>query len=461
MHWKRLFISAVTAVTITACAPPPSPPDLDTLSNLSDDKALASLGLAGTDLGYHVIDVGTGDVLASRNATRAYPPASTAKVATMVGALGILGPRYRFQTNIWAYGRLKDGTLTGALVLSGNGDPLLGAGDLRGLAVRLRDLGITHVDGDFLYHSDLPTFAAVSSAQPINAPYNQGVSGLNIEFNRAFVAPRRNDDVMTIIPEDARGLTPPLNGTAARQAELPVRDPAALTARLFRTLARQEGLSLPPPEAGNIPKGAVRLAQIYGQPLIEVVRAGLQYSNNMVAEAIGLAASRASGAEIRDLSQSALRLGLWLEREVTDLDRFAPNMTNHSGLDASAKVTPTQMTRILQYAFVRRFDGWRFDALLPPGGGRDGYDGRFRSPETAFRVWAKTGNMLYIKGLAGYLDALSGRRLAFAIYTHDEAQRSKMQAKLEAPSVRAAASDWRRTTGVIEEALIRRWISAY
>lgn len=451
---------------VAGCAAPPPPLTIAQFAAMDENRAAAVLGLETAHWGYLVVDAKSGDVIAAHNPDDAFPPASTAKLPTMVAALGILGPTYRFTTQVSARGSLRDGVLTGDLVLTGDGDPMLSAGDLRALAIRLGDIGIERVEGRFLYHSLLPVLPLVESAQPIDAPYNQGVSGLNIEFNRATISRRplgTSGAPFYTTPIEATPLTPAADDMNADRADIPVRAPDRLAAMMLRRFANAEGISLPEPQAGPPPEGTVTLAQIRSQPLIEIARAGLEYSNNMVAEAVGLAASHAEGNTAGTLVASALTLGIWLEREVPGLSGFAQNLANHSGLSTESRVTPRQMIAILQYALHRRFDGWRFDSLLSPGGAREGYRGRFKEPETAFRIWAKSGTMRYIKGLTGYLDAQSGRQLMFALFVFAPELRARLDADPfpRSENSRHRSDDWRIRTDKFEAGLIMRWISSY
>lgn len=453
-----LLISACTGM-----APPGgghSVPDAVSLTGMDDDKVADVVGITGADWGYLVVDAETGDILESRNPDQAFPPASTAKLPTMIAALGILGPTYRFTTQLLARGTLKGGVLNGDLILTGDGDPLLTSGDLRALAVRMRDIGIERVNGRFLYASALPVFAEVETTQPETAPYNQGVGGLNVEFNRAL---QTKSPIPFTTPPEAEHLVPDDSRKIAILSELPIRAPGRYAALILYRLARAEGIELPSPEDGAPPPGAVSLAQIRSQPLIEIARAGLEYSNNMVAEVSGLAASRALGSAAETLRQSADTLGVWLDREVPNLKTFSTALTNHSGLSTDSRVSPRQMTTILDYALKHRLDGWRFDSLLTPGGTRDTLRGRFHHPDSALRVWAKSGTMRYIKGLAGYLDAQSGRRLIFALFLHDPARRAALEADPDryGEAARRASSDWRRRTDIFEEAIVTRWLRAH
>lgn len=451
---RSLFFAPIVCLSVLAgCAQ--TPPAVDPVT-LPPSEIAATFGLAEAEIGYLLVDAADGSVIEERGADTPFPPASTAKVPAAVAALGILGPNHRFATDIWARGTLTDGVLTGDVALSGNGDPLLAMGDLRALAQQMHDFGIREVKGRFLYASGLPEFPVVEPDQPAWAPYNQGVGGLNLEYNRA------NAGVQRLTPQEAEGLVT-LPGGSQFVTDVPVRDPARLAALMLRKFARAEGTALAEPERGDIPPDALPLARVLSRPLIEIVRSGLEYSNNLVAESIGLAAADKLGVHAKSLHESATATGLWLEKRVPGLARFAPNLRNHSGLSTESRVTPRQMTAILRFALGIRFDGWRFDTLLPPGGGREGYHGRFKQPETAFRVWGKTGTMKYIKGLIGYLDAASGRRLICAVFTWDPKLRAAYESRgmPERGPDAGSAKEWQRRAERFEEVLITRWISSY
>src|SRR5450755_2349232 len=76
----------------------------------------------GPHVGAVVTDLATGDVLYARGADSPLAPASTAKLATAVAALQVLGPGARFATKVVA------GTTPSSVILVGGGDPTLTAG---------------------------------------------------------------------------------------------------------------------------------------------------------------------------------------------------------------------------------------------------------------------------------------------------------------------------------------------
>jgi len=275
--------------------------------------------LATSDIGYVLVDIETSEELASARPGDGFIPASTAKVPTMVAALGILGPEYRFTTALYATGELRNGRLDGDLILRGGGDPLLTVQDLSALVQRLHDIGIGAVGGRFVYdESFLQSAPEITPSQPEAAGYNPGISALSLDFNRVHVpwtsvtgrpavagtpVPPTGVADLTAATEDAGPgrlfvydagqsverwrVAAPRSLEFDGKATLPVKYPARRTALVFRTLAQQMGIELPGPEPGRVPENAAVVVQLKSLPLIDVVRLGLEFSNNMVSELVG------------------------------------------------------------------------------------------------------------------------------------------------------------------------------
>jgi PBP4 family serine-type D-alanyl-D-alanine carboxypeptidase len=94
------------------------------------------------------LDLASGRVLFAHNSSVGFVPASNEKLPVTFAALKVLGPGFRFPTEVRGQGAQgADGTWRGNLVLKGYGDPTLSTARLRLLARRVRALGITHVTG--------------------------------------------------------------------------------------------------------------------------------------------------------------------------------------------------------------------------------------------------------------------------------------------------------------------------
>ena len=85
-----------------------------------------------------------------------------------------------------------------------------------------------------------------------------------------------------------------------------------------------------------------------------------------------------------------------------------------SGMSADDRIAPRALTTLLTYA-ARQHWGEEWRATLPVGGMDGTLANRFRNTPVAGHLWAKTGTLSESTGLAGYLTAASGQRVAFAI----------------------------------------------
>jgi D-alanyl-D-alanine carboxypeptidase/D-alanyl-D-alanine-endopeptidase (penicillin-binding protein 4) len=435
---------------------------------------------AGTEVGYMLLDIETGQVLAELNADLPLIPASTTKLATAVVALDVLGAEHRYRTELLTDGVVEHGVIRGDLILRGTGDPALDLADLLELAVQLGNLGVFRVDGRFLIDDTaFPVLSEIDPSQPAEASYNPGIGPLSVAFNRVRVAWNGGRSApVTLPPLDEARFVPtspsllPAGGVgleavddeavvwqvadrgSRRMASLPVKDPGLHAGRVFRQFARSQGILLDPPRRGAAPGSARLLALHQSAPMRNLLRDMLVYSNNMMAEMIGLAAAqRLSNQPLDGLEAAGTLQVQHLGRLLPEVDWRGATLGNHSGLDARARLTPRQLAAIARY-------GWRTDALaaLLPGGGWSGtLADRFGSSDQSLRVWAKTGTMNYGSALAGYLFPSSDRPAVFATMVSDIGAREAYDARPRGTAKTAAAS-WNARARALQDGLVEVWL---
>ncbi len=83
-------------------------------------------------------------------ANQAMHPASVMKILTTLAALDLIGPQYRWKTNLYTTGYIEHGTLKGNLYWQGFGDPKLVPEELANMMLELRRLGIHSIAGDLV-----------------------------------------------------------------------------------------------------------------------------------------------------------------------------------------------------------------------------------------------------------------------------------------------------------------------
>ena len=64
--------------------------------------------------------------------TELFTPASVVKVLSTGAALTVKGPTYRFPTEVYISGEVKEGTLLGNIIIRGHGDPSIGSSYIPG-----------------------------------------------------------------------------------------------------------------------------------------------------------------------------------------------------------------------------------------------------------------------------------------------------------------------------------------
>ena len=230
---------------------------------------------------------------------------------------------------------------------------------------------------------------------------------------------------------------------------LPVRLPVLYTGEVFRSLAGDKGVRLPPPEpvTGPVPDGAVLADHVSGD-LRAILREMLKYSNNMTAETVGLAATAASSDALDavNLRSSGRAMSDWL---VSELDSQRPHFVDHSGLGDGSRISSHDMAR----ALLRVGPDGSLKEILKPVEMRDS-DGNKLNGYPA-EVMAKTGTLNFVSALAGYITLPSGQERVFAIFSGDMARRQGLteQERDDPPGGRSWVAKARR----LQMTLLRRW----
>ena len=413
------------------------------------DTLIARHGFAPDAVAVVVEDVASGHRLIAHRPTASGLPASTLKLVTAWAALETLGPDHRFFTRLWHTGTLdEDGRLDGDLVLEGGGDPLLDIDGLMTLVWALRAAGIQEVAGRFvLDDAAIPRLPLINPEQPVEAGYNAGIGALSLAFNRVERRPLPGGSTFTLPELRERGPAwsrLPFDGPAT----VPVQDAGLHAAWVFRDLATSLGITLGQPERRAMPPDARRIAEIPSRPLRDIVRAMLLYSNNQVAEIVGLVTT---GAASLPASAAAVTRAVQAALPATDWAGFV--MTNHSGLDPRARASVEQLVAILALAEDRH----DIIALLPAAGWSGSLQSRFRAPDTALRVWAKTGSLDFASALVGYVlpDAGTPRRIAVTI-TDEAGRQSRDAAPVPGPALRRSIDDFTQRARELRDAIARK-----
>lgn len=443
-------------------------------------------------MGYILYDPRTHKVLTQLNPKKAFIPSSVTKVLSTVAALKILGPQYRFKTEVLVTGKIHNKILHGDLYLKGTGDPLLTASHLMSMVQRLKAKGISKVRGQFYYDdSYFHTEETIDSKRDFEESYNTGISALSAEFNQVPLLwkPGKNSvksskvmEAYTLpeyplieLPKSPDSLSA-LNALSTKKQKLPIRNPSAFTAYFFKALASMDGLTLPEPQPKKLsPKAslkAITMATHHSLPLVELVEKILEYSNNTMAELIQLAAGRKLSGKPVDIKMSAKKIAKWLKQKMPHTQWKDLILENASGLGADNRITPEQLVATLAYADQPSFmPNYPYLSLLSVSGWKGTLSRRLRTPDLGLKVWAKTGTQSFCNSLAGYLFTQKGQKLVFAIVATDFKNRAKydLNAPSQDPSHDASvasklsreAKGWAGRMQWVQDRLLMDWIRSY
>jgi serine-type D-Ala-D-Ala carboxypeptidase/endopeptidase (penicillin-binding protein 4) len=367
-----------------------------------------SAAALGPEVSALVADPVSGRVLLSEHGARLATPASTAKLATALTALAVLGAGARFSTQV------VRGTAPGSIILVGGGDPTLAVNaypaedyprpaTLASLAAAtartLKSEGRKAVSVG--YDTSLYTGPDLAPSWPTNYVSSGNVTpivSLEVDQGRLTAAgtPEDSDDPYNLRPRAA--------------------DPAAMAAASFAALLAADGIRVTgSPVTQAAPARPAVIASVVSPPLSAIVQQMLQESNNVIAENlarhVALAAgepasfSGAAGAVVAELRRLGVTSGI--------------SLVDGSGLSPDDAIAPDTLVKILELAMARP----QLRALLA-GLPVAGFSGTLSAGESVFSsiggaalgsVRAKTGNLGTVTALAGVVSDRSGRVLVFAL----------------------------------------------
>lgn len=453
-----VLLAGVVAPVATAS---PADPGLRTKIN----KVMADPRVQDARSGAIVQDGRDGRRLYSRNPDRTSIPASNAKIATAVTAMHVLGPDYRFKTEVIRRNRVTGGTLHGDLYLKGYGDPTLHQSDLRVLAEKVRAAGIRTVTGDVVVDSSFfdnnhynpgwsKSYADAYYAAPVygltlapDADDNAGTVQLNYEFGSArgkrakisftpagvtsylkvsneATTVRRGAATTLSVSRAYGSSTIKLRGTIARGTRghilITVARPDLMAGTDFRHELRLAGVKVKGHlKAETIPAHHhTVVARDTSITLSKLLVPFLKLSNNSHAEAITKAMGALNGHP-GSWSGGLQYTKDYLRRLGVPSNQF--RLQDGSGLNRSDRLTPRAVSRVL---FRVQHTPWftAFHAALPVAGNPERLIGgsladRMRGTRAANNARAKTGSLTGVSALSGYVRGRNGRLYVFSMMT--------------------------------------------
>ncbi len=445
---------AILLLSATACfaqGPGTLPPGV-TQSLLAAKIPVANVAAVVQELGVHRESLRV-------NATVPMNPASVMKLVTTYAALELLGPAYRWKTEAYVTGPIRDGILEGDLALKGYGDPKLDLEAFWKLVRALRGKGLQTVRGDLIldrsHFERAPGDAARFDGDTFR-PYNVLPDALLVNYKslrfvfvaeperaavRIYAEPRPPALEIVNVLKLAEGACP--EGSAFRELLKPTFEPArqraifsgqypvscgekdlnvALlepndqVAGLLRQLWTESGgIWSGSVRDGPVPPGARLLHALESPPLAEIVRDTNKFSNNIMARHLFLTLGMENAAPPANAQKSVAAVRAWMASRKIAAPELV--MENGSGLSRNERISAANLAAMLQVA-------WN-SAVMPefvssmPIVGTDGTMRRRAKGEgIAGQAHIKSGLLSDVRAMAGYVLDRRGRRHVVVMFVN-------------------------------------------
>jgi len=413
-------------------------------------------------LSVYVHDVDSGEVVLNWQDRVPRNPASTMKLLTTLVGLDILGPTYRWTTDVYALGEIDDGRLDGDLLIRGRGDPFLVTERVWQMLRLVRQAGIHAIDGNLLiddsYFEVPPYDPAEFDHQPLRA-YNVGPNALLMNFKvvRYWFEPDHDRDAVRVWVDPPlenlrvenrlalrrgycggyqRGITITANeaidkmifsGRFPTGCKSYAMDRTALSHNefvygLFMSVWRESGGEF---DGGwtnaRVPDGAEPIVSFESLPLAEIIARVNKNSNNVMARQILYTLSAEQLGPPGTESGGRQVIENWLAD--TGIDFPTLTLDNGAGLSRQARISAREFGALLEFAWRKPYMPEYLASMAVSG-----LDGtlrrKFDDAQLTGRAHLKTGSLDHVAAIAGYLQAKSGRRFAVVmLHNYDDVHR--------------------------------------
>ncbi|MCB0843261.1 MAG: D-alanyl-D-alanine carboxypeptidase/D-alanyl-D-alanine-endopeptidase [Bacteroidetes bacterium] len=460
-----------------------SMPGLDAAIKALDNEA----DMVPANWGICVIDVNSGQVVSGINIHKNVVTASTMKSLTTASALAILGPDFRFKTLLQYDGKIDaNGVLLGNIYIKGDGDPALGsdrfgekyetATILNAWTRAIQAAGIKSINGKVIGDATIFTTQMTPGEWPwedMGNYYGAGASGLNINENsyRIDLKPGstvgsateilRTEPPMSDIAffnelttgrvgsgdnayifgapytfvRHIRGTIPA--GVASFSIKGSIPDPALYAAQWLTDELNKCGVVISQKAstmrlekmAGTSTSNTRSTIQIHESPsLADIVYHTNMRSVNLFAEALAYRLAVKGGEKGSAEDAVEVMEAYWKNQGV---NTRGMSIKDGSGLSPNNSLSTYQLASILRKAALASYSD-DFIESLPLAGKSGSLSSMLRGTTAEGRLRAKSGFIAGVRGYAGIVDTVNGKKLAFAMISNNYAcSAGQMRRKLE------------------------------
>jgi serine-type D-Ala-D-Ala carboxypeptidase/endopeptidase (penicillin-binding protein 4) len=419
-------------------------------------KWLQAANLQHKQVGVAVLDLATDAPIFASNADEALNPASTMKVLTTYAALSLLGPAYRWRTQFFLSKPLVGDVLTGDLIIKGGGDPKMVIEDMQVLVAQMRQKGLRDIQGDLLldvsiydigdqsvepFDGDLTQpynvrpNAALMNFKATNFIVSPGPQGLSVRMDpelsevaldvdvRVIAGPCRHGAAGLAIRDDgnAQASRVIVSGTYSSACGEQSNYVSVLTHQQFiQAFFKAAWLA-----AGGRYSGQTRFVKdlspkqlkpwlIWESPrnLADVVRDINKFSNNVMARQLLLQTSYEMTKLPATPERARSALTTWLKHRGLKFPEM--QVDNGAGLSRTERISALNLAKLLKDAAASPYGAVLRDSFPVVG-----VDGTMRSrlsrDPIVGNAWIKTGSLVAVRAISGYVKSASGREFAVVV----------------------------------------------
>lgn len=416
-----------------------------------------------SNIGISIVDLQSGEKIATYNENKSITPASIMKVITSGAALEELGADTRLETKLLYDGSIdENGNLSGNIYIVGGGDPTLGSDGIKREQTafmiewinKIQKAGIKSVKGDIIVIDNLFGYVGVEEKwlwEDFGTSYGQGTYGISVfdnlytlylnsdensvkvtkvvpniyglKFeNRLKISPRgRRDFSVRGLPFENRRV---LNGEVPKNSKIVTKsdipNPGLFLGQYLKSSLKEVNIDV----SGEVktsrttnkkPKNPKTLAITKSVTIEEMIKVLLKRSDNHYTEHL-YQLLKLKDVDIEEFWKSK------------GIDTKALVMWDGSGLSRGDSVSAEILTEILVYMYKNYPE---FVELLPRGG-YQGTVSDFLEPEVFDGVVrVKSGSMSGIQSYTGYVTK-DGKEFAFTIIVnHWNGSRNRLKDEME------------------------------
>jgi D-alanyl-D-alanine carboxypeptidase/D-alanyl-D-alanine-endopeptidase (penicillin-binding protein 4) len=435
----------------------------------SYDKILSDLiklpEMKNASLAIYAENLSTGALVFNHNSQVSLAPASVFKIIPTSMAIELLGPDYKFKTELAYSGTIStDGTLNGDLYIIGYGDPCLGSenfsyhynsgGDLlQKWMNEVKKLGIKKINGDII--SDISYFGEIPIPdtwiwEDIANYYGNPGSALNYRDNLYYLHFKTGTTdgsatfITKVVPSDlgltfdnqvksssttgdesfiyftsnktelvVRGTLPWKNSDFKIKGSIP--EPEMYLAKSFNKALKAGGITVSGKEKsirefdGKIARKVFHTT--YSPDLLKIADQTNLKSVNLYAETFARHIEKKTGK-----TWAAAVADFWKSKGV-NVDGLI--VEDACGLSRFNGLTALQMTEMLKYMRQKSAYGEKFFNTLPVAGTSGTLSRYCIGTKAQNRLHAKSGSMARVRAYGGYILNASGDEIAFCFIVNN------------------------------------------